>query len=68
MNDSVMRWRAVGFDLDGTLFDNEGSATDAVAEFVPDLGIERTPQHAAWFTLEAEHFENWRAGRVSFVE
>lgn len=64
-----MRWRAVGFDLDGTLFDHAGSAADAVCEFVADLGFDSTPELvAAWFTLEAVHYESWRAGRISFAE
>lgn len=69
MSSPPMHWRAIGFDLDGTLFDHVGAAEEAVSEFVADLGCEPTAEHvAAWFTLEATHFESWRAGRMSFVE
>ncbi|MCR2816180.1 hypothetical protein [Microbacterium jiangjiandongii] len=37
-----MHWRAIGFDLDGTLFDHVGAAEEAVSEFVADLGCEPT--------------------------
>lgn len=64
-----MQWRAVGFDLDDTLFDHRGATTHAVRRFTIDLGYDPTPRRAAaWFELEAEHFESWRAGRVSFEE
>lgn len=60
---------AIGFDLDGTLFDHRGSAAEAVLEFTADLGYEPTPDRtAAWFDFEAEHFESWRAGAVTFTE
>lgn len=36
----VTRIRAVGFDLDGTLFDHHGSAVDAVDAFLGRLGVE----------------------------
>lgn len=62
-------WRAVGFDLDGTLFDHQGAATSAVEQLMTDLGHETTPARvAAWFEIEARHFERWRAGDISFVE
>lgn len=64
-----MEWRAVGFDLDGTLFDHAGSGADAVRAFIADLGFEPTPELvSAWFALEAVHFESWRAGRILFAE
>lgn len=65
----MVRLAAVGFDLDGTLFDHRGSAATAAEQFVRGLGREATPELVAtWFDLEAEHFEAWRAGRVSFAE
>jgi putative hydrolase of the HAD superfamily len=61
--------RAVGFDLDGTLFDPRGSATAAVQHLIRDLDREpSTELVSAWFDLEAEHFEAWRSGRASFEE
>lgn len=69
VSESAREWRAVGFDLDGTLFDHTGAASDAVRVLVVDLGFEPTPELvAAWFALEAQHFESWRAGRISFAE
>lgn len=63
------RWPAVGFDLDGTLFDHAGSATEAVTAFLSQLGRDPDPTLiAAWFALERRHFESWRAGRISFVD
>ncbi|KJL44802.1 FMN phosphatase YigB (HAD superfamily) [Microbacterium terrae] len=61
-------WRAVGFDLDDTLFDHTGAATAAVRDFTKSLGFEATPERVTtWFELESEHFERWRAGRISFA-
>lgn len=61
--------RAVGFDLDGTLFDHRSAAVEAVRELMTELGYEPTPDRvSAWFDLEAEHFESWRAGVVTFNE
>lgn len=60
---------AVGFDLDGTLFDHRGSAREGVGQFLRALGVEAT--NAAlnvWFTAEEEQFERWRSGRISFQE
>ncbi|GAA1700328.1 HAD family hydrolase [Microbacterium sediminicola] len=62
-------WEAVGFDLDGTLFDHRGAATAGVAHLVRSL--DRDPDPAlteAWFALETVHFEAWTSGRVSFTE
>lgn len=62
-------WRAVGFDLDDTLFDHTGAATAAVRDFTESLGFEATPERVTtWFELESEHFERWRAGRISFAQ
>lgn len=61
--------RAVGFDLDGTLFDHLGSATEAVKAFFRFLGVE--PSNSAltiWFSAEEAGFERWRAGEISFQE
>ncbi|MFT3942742.1 MAG: hypothetical protein QM705_02800 [Ancrocorticia sp.] len=32
--------RAIGFDLDGTLFDHQGSASAGVTVFLKSLGLE----------------------------
>lgn len=61
--------RAVGFDLDGTLFDHRGSAWRALDVFITDLGGACTEELlSVWFTIEAQEFESWRTGQVSFVE
>jgi putative hydrolase of the HAD superfamily len=62
-------WAAVGFDLDGTLFDHRRSATSAVRHLLISLDHAPTPELVEmWFRLEAEHFEAWRVGRVTFAE
>ena len=60
---------AVGFDLDGTLFDHRGSARVAARSFLRSLGIAPTSVALeSWFAAEDEHFERWRSGLVSFAE
>ncbi|MEZ2370493.1 HAD family hydrolase [Arthrobacter sp. RCC_34] len=61
--------RAVGFDLDGTLFDHRGSATAAVDGFLAAFGVvpsERTRE--LWFAAEEHEFERWRAGDIGFQQ
>ena len=61
--------RAVGFDLDGTLFDHRGSATDGVRVFLQNLGADPSVRALdLWFAAEDAEFEHWRAGRISFQE
>lgn len=61
--------RAVGFDLDGTLFDHLNSATDGVNAFFRSLGVEPTEAvRALWFAAEEAGFEQWRSGQISFQE
>ncbi len=61
--------RAIGFDLDGTLFDHRRAARSGVAEFLSALGVAATDQAVdAWFAAEAVHFERWRSGLVGFAE
>lgn len=65
----VSRVRAVGFDLDGTLFDHRRSAQDAVDVFLTTLGVESSSYaHTQWFAAEEAQFERWRSGRISFQE
>lgn len=62
----MRRIRAVGFDLDGTLFDHHGSATAAATGFLASLAIVPTEGAlAAWFEAEHEFFERWRLGQLS---
>lgn len=61
--------RAVGFDLDGTLFDHRGSAQSGARRFLRALGIAPTPAVlTSWFSAEDEQFERWRSGLISFQE
>ncbi|TDS83818.1 HAD family hydrolase [Nesterenkonia aurantiaca] len=61
--------RAVGFDLDGTLFDHQCSAEAAVDAFFLSLGIDPSPAaRQAWFAAEKTHFERWRTGQISFQD
>ena len=61
--------QAVGFDLDGTLFDHRGSATNGVRFFLRTLGTNPTDKAVdLWFAVEEAEFEHWRAGRISFQE
>lgn len=61
--------RAVGFDLDGTLFDHRSAARAGAAGLLRDLGVEVTPAALdAWSAAEDTQFEHWRSGRMSFAE
>lgn len=61
--------QAIGFDLDGTLFDHRGAATDGVRAFFRQLGIDATPSAVElWFAVETTEFELWRSGTISFSE
>ena len=61
--------RGVGFDLDGTLFDHDGSASVAVNEFLRLLGIPPSAEaRTMWFAAEEQQFERWRIGQISFQE
>lgn len=61
--------RAVGFDLDGTLFDHRGAATTGAVRFLESLGVAASASVIArWFAAETEQFERWRAGQISFPE
>ena len=68
-SDFVGNLRAVGFDLDGTLFDHRSSARMGLDWFLSGLGTESTEElRTAWFAAESEQFERWRAGQISFQE
>ncbi|RWR24824.1 HAD family hydrolase [Agrococcus lahaulensis] len=65
----LSRFTAIGFDLDGTLFDHRGSALVGVDEFLGSLGVATTAfAHELWLAAEATHFERWRAGEITFEE
>ena len=61
--------RAVGFDLDGTLFDHVGAATVGVNAFLGRLGVSPTDAiRSLWFLAEEECHALWKAGRITFQE
>lgn len=61
--------RAVIFDLDDTLFDHRGSVRPALSSWLPEVPAgDGEDVTRAWFDLEREHYESWRAGRISFDE
>lgn len=65
----VSNLRAVGFDLDGTLFDHCGSATAAVDGFLAAFGVAPTERtRELWFAAEEIEFERWRAGDIGFQQ
>lgn len=60
---------AVGFDLDGTLFDHEGAARAAIADFVTHRDwpvADDTPDR--WMALERMHFGDYARGLIGFQE
>jgi putative hydrolase of the HAD superfamily len=60
---------AVGFDLDGTLFDHEGAARAAITAFVTERGwplADDTPDR--WVALERVHFGEYARGLIGFQE
>lgn len=66
---SVSEIQAVGFDLDGTLFDHRGAASTAVDLFVSALGVPPSEDiRHTWFAAEEIEFERWRRGLSSFDE
>lgn len=63
----MKRVQAVGFDLDGTLFDHRGSATEAIDAFICYLGGEPSALvRKMWFAEEKVQFERWRSGELTF--
>ena len=61
--------RAVGFDLDGTLFDHEGAARSAIVTFLTTRDwIHPGDPGVAWLQLEDVHFREYAAGSISFQE
>lgn len=64
-----MRYAAVCFDLDDTLFDHRGAGRAGVRRFLGDLGVDVDEAVLAeWSRAEDEQYERWRSGAISFPE
>lgn len=58
--------KAVIFDLDNTLFDHTASATNAIHNWVAELGATSSDGLVAeWFVIEEHNFNQWLAGLVT---
>lgn len=65
----VSSFKAVGFDLDGTLFDHRGAASTAIDTLIRSFGAEPSARvRHIWFENEDAEFERWRLGEISFQE
>ena len=56
------------FDLDGTLFEHESAARDAVSGWL--LGLNVTPTDRlvdAWFDAETRHVAAWHRGELDWT-
>jgi putative hydrolase of the HAD superfamily len=60
---------AIVLDLDDTLLDHRGSATRALASWLPGLGLPASAELAdAWFALEEKYWAAWRIGSLDLSE
>ena len=63
------RPHALLMDLDGTLLDHAGASTHAVLAVLADRDLSPTEDSVAlWHALEAEHFQRYLDGEVTFEE
>lgn len=66
---TARRIRAVGFDLDDTLFDHRGAARAGARRFLTGLGATVTEDVLdAWSRAEDRQYERWRSGAIGFQE
>ncbi len=61
--------QAVGFDLDGTLFDHSRAAREGIARLLASLGQGSTSAvELEWLRLEDVHFPDFAAGSIDLRE
>lgn len=61
--------KAVLFDLDGTLFDYDGSVTKALHGWLPELGVDPSDDVLElWRRLERKHYPAAHSGLISWSE
>ena len=64
----VTQLRAVIFDLDGTLVDQDGAAGPAVAEWAAELGLDPTRIVERWRDIANRHYARYQAREITFQE
>ena len=61
--------RGVLFDLDGTLGDHDTSVAEALAAWLPTLGVPFEPEiHERWDEIAERHLAAWRRREIDFRE
>jgi putative hydrolase of the HAD superfamily len=64
-----MRLRGVLLDLDDTLLDHHGAVGEALASWLPTLGVPVTPAtRVLWDDLTETHLQAWRERRITYRE
>lgn len=61
--------RGVVLDLDDTLVDHRGAVRAALDRWLPELGVDSTPETVTlWNEVQERHMVAWRERRVTFAE
>jgi putative hydrolase of the HAD superfamily len=65
------RFRAVLFDVDGTLLDHDGAALRALLRWLPkrypSVAVDPDRDTAAWLRAQEEHYPRFAAGEIDFT-
>lgn len=64
----MTRIRAVLFDLDGTLVDQESASESAVVEWAAELSVTTSDLAERWRRISAHHYERYQRRDISFSE
>ncbi|WP_156759770.1 HAD family hydrolase [Microbacterium karelineae] len=64
----MTRTRAVLFDLDGTLVDQESALRRAVAEWGAELSLPESGLVDRWRRISSRHYARYQAREISFAE